>query len=182
MKDNFNRNLIYLPLLAILLLSLPLQARELSTKNPAPPFKQTDSDAWINSEPLDWEQLKGKVVLLNIWTYGCSNCKRSLPWLKSIYSKYQQQGLEIIGVHSPEFAWEKPRLAVNTAVKHHDIEWPVMMDNDMEYWRSLGNRYWPSFYLIDTQGNVTGHFIGETHPGDKQANAMETMIETLVKK
>ncbi len=182
MKACFIHTLICPILLAIFFLTLPAQAREISEKNPAPPFKQADNNAWINSAPLDWEKLKGKVVLLNIWTYGCSNCKRTLPWLKSVYSKYQQQGLEIVGVHSPEFAWEKPRLAVTTAVKHHDIEWPVMMDNDMKYWRSLGNRYWPSFYLIDTQGNMTGYFIGETHPGDKQANAMEALIEKLVKK
>lgn len=171
----------FLLLLAAIFLPVTLsQADDLNTRNPAPAFKQADQNAWINSEPLDWEALQGKVVLLNVWTYGCSNCRRSLPWLKSVYSKYRKQGLEIVGIHSPEFAWEKPRLAVNTAVKHHEITWPVMQDNDMKYWRALGNRYWPAFYLIDKQGNAHGYFIGETHENDKQAKAMETLLEKLL--
>lgn len=178
---NKTRLLLLLTLLTVILSpGITAQTGERYASIPAPPFKPADTTAWINSEPLDWKQLQGKVVLLNVWTYGCSNCRRSLPWLKSVYSNYRDQGLEIVGIHSPEFAWEKPRLAVSTAVKHHDIEWPVMLDNDMQYWRALGNRYWPAFYIIDKQGNTVGHFIGETHPGDKQAKAMEKLISMII--
>ena len=180
MKTQLLHTLLWPLILTIAALTSSALAEGIPTDNPAPPFKQTDKDAWINSEPLDWKQLRGKVVLLNVWTYGCSNCRRSIPWLQSMHSKYKDQGMEIIGIHSPEFAWEKPRLAVTTAVKHHEIKWPVMLDNELKYWRSLGNRYWPAFYIIDKQGNAAGYFIGETHQDDRQAKAMNRLIEKLL--
>ena len=99
----------FLLLLAAIFLPANLSlADELNTRNPAPAFKQPDQNAWINSEPLDWEALQGKVVLLNVWTYGCSNCRRSLPWLKSVYSKYQAQGLEIVGYTARNLPGKNP--------------------------------------------------------------------------
>lgn len=137
-------------------------------------------DVWISSTPLDWQQLRGKVVLLNVWTYGCGNCTRSLPWLKTVDARYQGRGFELIGIHSPEFAWEKPRTAVAAAVTLRGVDWPVMQDNELAYWRALGNRYWPAFYVVDRNGKIAGRFIGETHAGDDQARAIERLIETLL--
>lgn len=145
----------------------------------APPF-DPDPDAWISGTPLDWRQLRGKVVLLNVWTLGCGNCTRSLPWLKSVDARYQGLGFELIGIHSPEFAWEKSRAAVTAAVALRGVDWPIMQDNDLAYWRALGNRYWPTFYVVDRQGRIAGRFIGETHAYDPQARAIERLIETLL--
>lgn len=167
-------------ILAVMILANIAQAGEISSTHLVPPFTETDQGAWLNSAPLDWKQLRGKVVLLNVWTFGCSNCRRSIPWLQSVYAAYSQQDFEIIGIHSPEFAWEKSRLAVKKAVSRHGIRWPVMLDNGLEYWRALGNRYWPAYYLVDRQGNAAGYFIGETHLDDPRANAIEARIEKLL--
>ncbi|MBI5040878.1 MAG: redoxin family protein [Gammaproteobacteria bacterium] len=172
---------IFTVLLAIVLMTAvsPNHAVEADALIHAPAFDSA-RNVWINSEPLDWETLRGKVVLLNIWTYGCGNCKRSIPWLKSVYSRYGERGLQIVGVHSPEFAWEKPRQAVAAAVEHHGIAWPVMLDNGLGYWTALGNRYWPAFYIVDKQGRVAGYFFGETHAFDGRARTMERLIEKLL--
>lgn len=156
------------------------KAAELPEPFPLPAFTQTEAAAWINTSPLTLEDLEGQVTLIEFWTYGCSNCRRSLPWIASLHERYGDEGLRIIGVHTPEFAWEKPRTAVVAAVKLHGIEYPVMMDNDMQFWRALGNRYWPAFYLVDRQANVVGVYIGETHVDDAQARAVEVHIDELL--
>jgi thiol-disulfide isomerase/thioredoxin len=166
--------------LAVLALA-PAAVVAASNGRPAPAFDHAAPHDWINTEPLDWNGLRGKVVLLNVWTYGCSNCRGSLDWLKSLYAKYGGRGLEIIGVHSPEFDWEKPRSAVAQAVQRHGIEWPVVLDNEMHYWRALDNRYWPAFYVVDRQGRQVDYFFGETHKGDRRARALENLIESLLK-
>ncbi|MBI5461415.1 MAG: redoxin family protein [Gammaproteobacteria bacterium] len=137
-------------------------------------------DVWINSAPLDWPALEGKVVLLNVWTYGCGNCQRSLPWLSSVRAKYRLRGFEIVAVHSPEFPWERSRSAVAVAVEEHGIGWPVMLDNGLRYWTALGNRYWPAFYIVDRHGRIAGRFVGETHAYDGRAGSMERLIEKLL--
>jgi thiol-disulfide isomerase/thioredoxin len=167
-------------LIALLLLTLPAQAGVLPEPIPLPEFTQTDDNTWINSAPLRRDDLRGQVTLISIWTYGCSNCRRSMPWLESLVERYRDQGLTIIGIHTPEFAWEKPRTAVAAAVKLHGIEYPVMMDNDMRYWRALANQYWPAFYVVDKQAQVVGYYIGETHVDDRQAQAIETHLDALL--
>lgn len=135
---------------------------------------------WINSAPLDWPALAGKVVLINVWTYGCGNCQRSLPWLAAVREKYRARGFEILGVHSPEFPSERSRSAVAAAIERHGIGWPVMLDNELRYWTALENRYWPAFYIVDKHGRIAGRFIGETHAFDGQSGRMERLIETLL--
>lgn len=155
-------------------------AEDQSRLDYAPPFAAVNSEQWINTAPLDLAQLRGKVLLLNVWTFDCINCKRSIPWLKKIYADYQHRGFEIIGVHSPEYEWEKSRSAVLESVRQHDIDWPVMLDDDHSYWKSLHNKYWPAFYLVDKQGRIVGKFIGETHAGDYQAVFVEQLIDKLL--
>ncbi|MEO8400664.1 MAG: thioredoxin family protein [Gammaproteobacteria bacterium] len=117
--------------------------------------------AWINSEPLQLNQLKGKVVLIDFWTYSCINCIRTLPYLREWYKKYHNDGLVIIGVHSPEFDFEKNLDNVKNAVVKDGIVYPVALDNQFNTWRNYDNRYWPAHYLIDKNGNVVYQHFGE---------------------
>jgi cytochrome c biogenesis protein CcdA/thiol-disulfide isomerase/thioredoxin len=116
---------------------------------------------WINSPPLSPAQLKGKVVLIDVWTYSCVNCLRTLPYVRAWAEKYRDQGLVVIGVHSPEFAFEKDPDNVRKAVRDLGITYPVTQDNDFAIWRALGNKYWPAHYFIDAQGRIRAHHFGE---------------------
>lgn len=116
---------------------------------------------WINSEPLRLADLRGKVVLVDIWTYTCINCIRTLPYLTSWHDKYSDKGLVIIGVHSPEFEFEKDRTNVETAVEKYSIKYPVALDNDHATWAAFKNRFWPHKYLIDIDGKIRYDHIGE---------------------
>ncbi len=116
---------------------------------------------WINSPPLTMQALRGKVVLVDFWTYSCINCLRELPHLKTWYGKYHDKGLVIVGVHTPEFDFEKKTSNVERAVKKLGIEYPVAMDNDMDTWNAWSNRFWPALYLVDRQGHVVMHHYGE---------------------
>ncbi|ARG98125.1 cytochrome c biogenesis protein DipZ [Legionella micdadei] len=120
-----------------------------------------DIEAWINSPPLKINELKGKVVLIDFWTYSCINCVRTLPYLEDWYHKYRNKGLVIIGVHSPEFAFEKNLDNVRNAVKRDGILYPVALDNQFTTWRNYNNHYWPAHYLIDKQGEVVYQHFGE---------------------
>ncbi len=131
-------------------LALPYPAPALDSK--------TD---WINSEPLQLSNLKGKVVLIDFWTYSCINCIRTLPYLKDWYRKYHDQGLIIIGVHSPEFDFEKKLSNVKAAVAADGILYPVTLDNQYVTWRNYNNQYWPAHYLIDKEGQVVYTHFGE---------------------
>lgn len=126
------------------------------------PEPQIDQDSqWINSAPLQLSQLKGKVVLIDFWTYSCINCIRTLPYLKAWYQKYHDKGFVIIGVHSPEFLFEHNIANVTAAVKRFGIKYPVVLDNNFKTWLSFNNRYWPAHYLIDKNGNVVYEHFGE---------------------
>lgn len=125
----------------------------------APPI--TTRDLWINSGPLTLSDLRGKVVLIDFWTYSCINCVRTLPYLKSWYSQYARYGLVIIGVHTPEFAFERDFNNVKAAVEKDGIQYPVVLDNDYIIWRNYNNQYWPAHYLIDKNGKVVYQHFGE---------------------
>ena len=118
----------------------------------APPIHA--DGAWINSPPLTLPQLRGKVVLVDFWTYSCINCLRTLPHLKAWYAAYHAKGLDIIGVHTPEFAFEHVTSNVQAAVKRLGITWPVVQDNKYKTWDNYANQYWPAEYLIDRSGHV----------------------------
>jgi cytochrome c biogenesis protein CcdA/thiol-disulfide isomerase/thioredoxin len=117
--------------------------------------------AWIDSKPLTLAQLRGKVVLIDFWTYSCINCLRTLPHLKSWYTAYHPDGLDIMGVHTPEFAFEHVTSNVSAAVKRLGIPYPVVQDNKYRTWDNYANEYWPAEYLIDKQGRVRYTSFGE---------------------
>ncbi|HET7708119.1 MAG TPA: cytochrome c biogenesis protein DipZ [Sphingomicrobium sp.] len=116
---------------------------------------------WINSPPLTREQLRGKVVLIDFWTYSCINCIRSIPYVKAWHERYARDGLVVIGVHAPEFAFERNPANVRKAVAELGISYPVALDNQYKVWRALKNNYWPAHYFIDAQGRVRFHHYGE---------------------
>ncbi len=112
---------------------------------------------WMNSKPQTLESLKGKVVILDFWTYSCINCQRTLPYLVALDKKYRDKGLVIIGAHAPEFAFEHKRENVEKAMREAGIEYPVVLDNDFALWGAYENRYWPAKYFIDKKGKLR-HF------------------------
>lgn len=116
---------------------------------------------WLNSQPLTAAELRGKVVLLDIWTYSCINCLRTLPYVKAWASKYKDDGLVVIGVHDPEFAFERDANNVKRAVADLGITYPVAIDNKYAIWDDLNNEYWPAHYLVDAQGRIRYHHFGE---------------------
>ena len=116
---------------------------------------------WLNSSPLDAQALKGKVVLVDFWTYSCINCLRTLPYLKAWAEKYRDQGLVVIGVHAPEFAFERNVGNVTKAMKDLGINYPVAIDNEFRIWRAFNNEYWPAHYFADAQGRIRYHHFGE---------------------
>lgn len=147
---------------------------------PAPEFTQTAADAWINSPPLRIRDLRGKVLLLDVWTFECWNCYRSFPWLRQLEARFAPDGLQVIGIHTPEFERERDPAAVRAKVAEFALEHPVMIDNDLAYWNALGNRAWPTFYLIDKRGRIRDRFLGETHAGEPQALRIDRAIEALL--
>jgi cytochrome c biogenesis protein CcdA/thiol-disulfide isomerase/thioredoxin len=130
---------------------------------------------WLNSEPLTAEQLRGKVVLINFWTYSCINCIRTVPYVRAWAEKYKDQGLVVIGVHSPEFAFEKRIHNVERATQNFEINYPVAVDNNFRIWRAFRNNYWPAYYFIDAEGGVRHHHFGE---GDYEGS--ERVIQELL--
>jgi cytochrome c biogenesis protein CcdA/thiol-disulfide isomerase/thioredoxin len=131
--------------------------------------------AWLNSPPLTPAALRGKVVLVDFWTYSCINCLRALPYVKTWYARYRDQGLVVIGVHAPEFAFEKNEANVTRAVHDLGITYPVALDNDYAIWSAFNNQYWPAHYFIDAQGRIRGHHFGE---GDYAAS--EQLLRQLL--
>ncbi|MGE5302289.1 MAG: redoxin domain-containing protein [Alphaproteobacteria bacterium] len=119
------------------------------------------NDTWVNSGPLRLMELKGKVVLVEFWTFGCYNCQNVEPYVKSWHDKFRDRGLVIIAVHSPEFGHERVLKNVRNYVKEHNIQYAVAIDNDYKTWNSYQNHYWPAMYLIDKKGVIRYIRIGE---------------------
>jgi cytochrome c biogenesis protein CcdA/thiol-disulfide isomerase/thioredoxin len=119
------------------------------------------AEEWLNSPPLTREELKGKVVLIDFWTYSCINCLRAIPYVRAWAEKYKDHGLVVIGVHTPEFAFERKVSNVRAAVAELKIEYPVPIDNEYKIWRAFDNQYWPAHYFIDAKGRIRYHHFGE---------------------
>jgi len=130
---------------------------------------------WYNSQPLDLKQLKGKVVLIDFWTYSCINCLRAIPHVKAWWEKYRGDGLVVIGVHAPEFAFEREPANVARAIKDLGITYPVALDNQYSLWRALKNSYWPAHYFVDAQGRVRYY-----HHGEGEYDLSERVIRQLL--
>lgn len=133
--------------------------------------------AWLNSDPLTPQALRGKVVMVDFWTYSCINCLRTLPYLRAWQERYKDQGFTIVGVHTPEFAFEKQESNVSRAVRELGIRYPVAIDNDYAIWRAFNNEYWPAHYFIDAQGRVRGHHFGEGGYDESERLIRELLTE-----
>jgi thiol-disulfide isomerase/thioredoxin len=142
-----------------LLLTILILFTSQSLAQAAPEF--IPSGQWFNSEALKLSDLKGKVVLVEMWTFGCYNCYRSIPTLRAFYDSYREQGFEIIGVHRPEFDYEEDATNVQEALVKYQVTWPVFQDNEAKTWNAYATKAWPTFYLVDKQG-----MIRYTHRGE----------------
>ncbi|KAF5885967.1 MULTISPECIES: cytochrome c biogenesis protein DipZ [Rhizobium] len=147
---------------------------DLPVEGPAPSLD--GAVEWLNSEPLTTEQLRGKIVLVDFWTYSCINCIRTIPYVRAWAEKYAAQGLVVIGVHAPEFAFEKKIDNVKKAIGDFQIGYPVAIDNDYGIWRAFENSYWPAAYLIDAKGQIRYHHFGEGN-----YNRTEKAIQDLLR-
>ncbi len=130
---------------------------------------------WHNSAPLTLAELRGKVVLVDFWTYSCINCVRTLPHMRELWARYHDQPFVIVGVHAPEFVFEKSPANVADAIKRHELHYPIAQDNDFGTWKAFNNHYWPAKYLIDAQG-----VIRYTHVGEGEDEATDAAIRSLL--
>ena len=130
---------------------------------------------WENSQPLKLASLRGKVVLVDFWTYSCINCQRTIPFLRQWWDKYKSDGLVIVGVHSPEFDFEKNVDNIRRAINDYGVAWPVAVDSDMATWNAYRNQYWPAEYLIDKSGRIR-----HTHFGEGESDVTERAIQQLL--
>jgi thiol-disulfide isomerase/thioredoxin len=136
------------------------------------------ANEWLNSPPLTPSALRGKVVLIDFWTYTCINWRRALPYVRAWAEKYKDQGLVVIGVHAPEFAFEKNISNVRWAVKDMRIDYPIAVDNDHVIWRAFRNQYWPALYFVDSQGRVRHHHFGEGAYEQSEMIIQQLLAET----
>lgn len=133
----------------------------------APDF--TGINTWINSKPLDLEQLHGKVVLVDFWTFDCINCAHTIPHVKDWDARYRDKGLVVVGVHTPEYGFERNTGNLQKAIKQYGITYPVAQDNQYATWNAYGNQYWPAVYLIDQSGKLVYSHFGEGDYGQTEA-------------
>ena len=133
--------------------------------------------AWLNSQPLSVGTLRGKVVLIDFWTYTCINWLRTLPYVRAWAEKYKDHGLVVIGVHSPEFSFEKDLDNVRRAVQAMRVEYPVAVDSDHAIWRAFRNAYWPALYFIDAQGRIRHHYFGEGEYEPSEMVIQQLLVE-----
>jgi thiol-disulfide isomerase/thioredoxin len=130
---------------------------------------------WINSEPLTLSGLRGKVVFLDFWTYGCFNCQNTLPEMEKLHTNYGSEGLIVIGVHTPEFPYERKRENVERAVTSAGLTYPIALDTDNATWKLYGNHYWPRQTIIDEKGEVAFEHIGEGDYPEIEAKVLELL-------
>jgi thiol-disulfide isomerase/thioredoxin len=150
-------------------------SRGLQDEGPLPSL--AGATAWLNSPPLTANQLKGKVILVDFWTYSCINCIRTIPHVKALHERYGKDGLLVIGVHTPEFAFERNLGNVRKAVTDFGITYPVAVDNDWKIWRAFSNRFWPAHYLADARGRLRYHHFGEGGEAATEAAIRALLIE-----
>ena len=142
------------------------------------PAPELTNDTWLNVDsPLRLVDLRGKVVIVEMWTFGCINCQNVMPSLKDWHSKYADQGLVIIGNHYPEFGYEAELVNLESAISRFGIEYPVVQDNDGATWRAYKNHYWPTLYLIDKQGHIRFVHIGEGRYSETEQNIKALLEE-----
>jgi len=156
-----------------------LEAAEGAVPPAAPPFPSARAADWIGT-PASWASLRGQVVLLDVWTFACGNCRATMPWLKDVRQKYAAKGLTLVGIHTPEMIFERERPKVEAEVKRQGLDYPHLLDNDSAYWNALGAQYWPTVYLVDRCGRLRDRHIGEVHSGAESGRRVEASIEALL--
>jgi thiol-disulfide isomerase/thioredoxin len=158
---------------------VPVSAAEpvlvLADEGPMPEL--SGAVGWLNSPPLTTKSLRGKVVVIDFWTYSCINCLRALPYVEGWSAKYKDAGLVVIGVHTPEFAFEKERSNVEKAVRDLHITYPVAIDSDYKIWEAFNNQYWPAHYFIDGKGRIRAHHFGEGNYAESERVIQELLKE-----
>lgn len=137
--------------------------------------KEISSPTWINSDKINWSDLRGKVVVVDFWTFACYNCKNTLPYKKDWYSKYADKGLVILGVHTPELSFEKDVANVRQAVKDYEIKYPVAIDGDFANWNRYNVYAWPTWFIVDKEG-----YIRYSHVGEGDYAGSERVIQQLL--
>lgn len=145
----------------------------LLSKAKAPELRPT---TWLNSPPLNWKMLRGKVVMVDFMTYSCVNCVRTFPHMRYLWSKLKDQGFVLIGVQTPEFVFEKDLRNIQDAVRRHGLEYPIAVDNDYEIWNAFGNQYWPAQFFVDSEGYIK-HF----RAGEGGAQEIEEWVALLLR-
>lgn len=160
---------------ASLLAVCAVQAAPQSAPVAAPEFAGIEK--WLNSDPLTLQSLRGKVVLVDFWTYTCINCIRTLPYVTRWYQQYKDQGFVVIGVHTPEFPFERSTKNVSQAMERLGIKYPVAQDNRYATWDAYRNQYWPAAYLIDKQGNIVYRHFGEGKYKETEAEIQRLLAQ-----
>ncbi len=144
---------------------------------PAPEIR---SEVWINGDPPEAREWRGRVTIVEFWTFGCINCRRTVPAMKRLHADLGPKGVAVIAVHTPEFPHEAVPGAVRAAVKKQGIEFPVALDNDAAVWKAYKNRYWPTIYLVDRAGVIRATHVGELHVGTPEWDAFVAEVEALL--
>ena len=152
--------------------AMPVDPTATPTGPQAPPI---ESDVWINTPPLNWASLRGKVTLVEFWTFECINCQHVFPIMRSLYADYHDQAFTLIGVHSPELSAERIVENVKRAVKDEELRYPIAIDNDFANWNRYHNLYWPAWYLVDKRG-----LIRYTHAGEGGEDETRAWIDKLL--
>jgi thiol-disulfide isomerase/thioredoxin len=149
--------------------TVALNVKALAAESPArlPEFQGIQT--WLNSAPLTVADLKGKVVAIHIWTFACINCQRTIPYIVGLNKKYAAQGLQVVGIHTPEFPYERDVNNIRDAIKKHGITYPNAVDNNFKMWRAYNNEYWPHLFIADRTGRIRYDHIGEgAYPENEQ--------------
>jgi thiol-disulfide isomerase/thioredoxin len=172
-------------LTAACLLGLPLRSHSADESKIGTPVILADAgraapnfvgiDNWLNSAPLNITDLRGKVVLIDFWTYGCYNCVNTLPHVTRLYDTYKDKGFVVVGVHTPEFPFEKSIGNLQAALKRYGIRYPVAQDNEYATWNAYRNQYWPAQYILDQTGKIVFE-----HAGEGQYDEMERVVRKLL--
>ena len=149
---------------------------DLPDEGPMPSLE--GATGWLNGRPLNREDLKGKVVLVDFWTYSCINCIRAIPHIRALHDRYARDGLIVIGVHSPEFAFERDPKNVARAIGEQEVNYPVALDNKFAIWRAFNNRYWPATYIADARGRLRYHHFGEGGVRETEAAVRRLLMES----
>ncbi len=151
---------------------------ELESARAVPEFPETGVE-WLGIEPLTVQDLRGRVWVFKTWTFGCINCVRSIPYTNELMRRYGED-LGVLGIHSPEFDWERDSTALAEALRQRDVLFPSLIDDGLEYFLSLEAPAWPTYFVIDRTAQIRGRWVGEMHAGTMRAKSMEALIESLI--